>query len=169
MLLLGTLQTNAQELAVASKSPVPTNAPGSVKNHQDLLFLVKGTVSDAAGPIAGVTVTEQGTTNATSTDNNGRFSINVANSTSVLVFTSVNYKSKDVPVDGRSTIAVTLESSSSELTGVVVTALGISRAKKSLGYSITGLINECLFLIFNGVGSNGKTILLNLLQNLIHK
>src|SRR5688572_29349617 len=136
MLLLAMLQTNAQELAVASKSRNPVNLPGLGRSNADVLFLVKGTVSDASGTIAGVTVTEQGTSNATFTDINGRFSLNVASSTSVLVFTSVNYKAKEVPVDGKSTISVTLESTSAELTGVVVTALGISRAKKSLGYSI---------------------------------
>src|SRR6476660_3275973 len=81
ILLLVTLQTNGQELAVANKSRNNGNIPASRKSNDDILFLVKGTVSDATGALAGVTVTEKGTSNATSTDNNGRFSINVASST----------------------------------------------------------------------------------------
>jgi TonB-dependent SusC/RagA subfamily outer membrane receptor len=143
-LLLANVGSNAQDLAVASPAKsamnkrVPTGSimNGSSKIKPEIFFLVKGTVKDATGNLAGVTVTEVGTSNATSTDNNGRFSINVASSTSELIFTSVNFKSKQVPVAGQTTINVILEANSTELSNVVVTALGISRAKKSLGYSI---------------------------------
>lgn len=99
-------------------------------------FPVRGSVTDENGPVAGVTVTEKGTNNATSTDANGNFSLSVKNSGSVLVFTYIGYRTVEVAVAGRSNIAVTIENTGQELSGVVVTALGITRAKKSLGYSV---------------------------------
>lgn len=99
-------------------------------------IFIKGTVSDNNGPVAGVTVTEKGTSNATTTDGAGRFSLNVKNASSILVFTSVSYKTIEVALAGRTTLDVTIETISQELSGVVVTALGISRTKKSLGYSV---------------------------------
>ncbi|MGC4035984.1 MAG: SusC/RagA family TonB-linked outer membrane protein [Chitinophagaceae bacterium] len=98
--------------------------------------VIKGIVSDNNGPVGGVTVTEKGTNNATTTDGAGRFTLSVKNTNSVLIFSSVSYKTLEVPVSGRTVLDVTIENSSQELSGVVVTALGISRAKKSLGYSV---------------------------------
>lgn len=99
-------------------------------------FTVRGTVTDENGPVAGVTVTEKGTTNATTTDNYGRYAITVNNANSVLVFTFVGYQTMETAVSGRQTVNVTIENTAQELTGVVVTALGITREKKSLGYSV---------------------------------
>ncbi len=99
-------------------------------------FTVKGSVKDVNGAVAGVTVTEKGTSTATVTDNKGNFSIRVKNENSVLVFSYVGYKTLELPVAGQSQLNVIIEATSAELSGVVVTALGISRAKKSLGYSI---------------------------------
>ena len=99
-------------------------------------FLVKGHVSDANGPLGGVTVTERGKSNATTTDVDGNFSLDVAGGNAVLVFTSVSFKTAEVSVNGRSQITVVMESAAQELEGVVVTALGITREKRSLGYSV---------------------------------
>jgi len=99
-------------------------------------FPVKGYVSDARGPLAGVTVTEKGKSNATTTDNDGRFSINVSDGNAVLVFTSVGYNSQEIAVVNRKTITIQLQTASREMDAVVVTALGISKAKKALGYSV---------------------------------
>ncbi len=104
------------------------------ESHFD--FRVGGIVSDASGPVGGVTITEKGTNNATTTGNDGSFSLNVSSPTSTLVITFVGHKTVEVFVNRRSNIAVTIESEAQELTGVVVTALGITREKKSLGYSV---------------------------------
>jgi hypothetical protein len=53
---------------------------------------IGGKVTDANGPVARATVTEKGTSNATATDNDGNFSINVTNGNVVLVFTSIGFK-----------------------------------------------------------------------------
>ncbi|OJY91799.1 MAG: hypothetical protein BGP14_22945 [Sphingobacteriales bacterium 44-15] len=99
-------------------------------------FPVKGHVSDTRGPLAGVTVTEKGKANATTTNNDGNFSIRVADGNAILIFTSVGYNTQEVAVSNRTNISVQLQTASREMDAVVVTALGISKAKKALGYSI---------------------------------
>lgn len=102
-------------------------------------FLVKGRVSDADNPLAGVTVTEKGTSNATTTDARGNFSLNVSRSNATLIFTSVGFKPLEIAVDGRSQVAVVLEPVAQELEQVVVTSLGMKKEKRSLGYSISSV------------------------------
>lgn len=87
---------------------------------------VSGVVTDDTGsPLPGVNVVEKGTTNGTSTDFDGNYSINVdANAT--LVFSSLGYKTKEVGVNGRSTVNTSIAEDASELDEVVVTALGIT-------------------------------------------
>ncbi len=117
-----------------TESSVIAVRPSSESIEAD--FVVRGNVVDANGPVAGVTITEKGTSNATTTDGNGNFTLNVANSSAVLVFSSVGYQSQEVAVDGKASVSIFLESDAQELEGVVVTALGLTREKKSLGYSI---------------------------------
>src|SRR5258708_5268729 len=98
---------------------------------------VKGKVSDNNGPMPGVTVSEKGKSKATTTDAQGNFQLNVSGPKAILVFSYVGYKTIEVPVNGQTTITVNLEAGKSQdLSGVVVTALGITRTKRSLGYSV---------------------------------
>lgn len=102
---------------------------------------VSGTVSDQAGKgLQGITVTVKGTTRATSTNGAGRYSIDAGNG--VLVFSSVGFTSQEVAVDGRTTIDVSLTSTTQNLDEVVVTALGISRKSRGLGYAATNVKPE---------------------------
>jgi hypothetical protein len=85
--------------------------------------VVKGRVVDLYGtPLPSVNVLEKGTVNGVSTDFDGNYSIKVGSS-SVLVFSYVGFKSKEVAVDSQTTINVTLEESLEALDEVVVTAL----------------------------------------------
>ena len=107
-------------------------------------FAVSGTVKlkDQAGALttsAGVVVREVGTSNATATDDQGRFTLNVADGNVQLEITHVGYKSTTVGVGNQPTIDITLETEVQQLTDVVVTALGINRQKKSLTYSAQSL------------------------------
>ena len=102
-------------------------------------FTVRGRVSDENGAVAGATVTEKGTSNATTTDNNGNYTLNVANSSATLVITSIGYATQEVAVNGRGNINVTLAASAQELEQVVVTSLGMKREKRSLGYNISSV------------------------------
>ena len=96
---------------------------------------VTGTVKDSRGePVPRATVAQKGTTVAVTADENGVYSIRVTGTEVVLVFSSVNYELQEVPLGITSTYDVILKESGG-LSEVVVTALGISRDKKALGYA----------------------------------
>ncbi|MGB3065196.1 SusC/RagA family TonB-linked outer membrane protein [Sphingobacterium thalpophilum] len=97
---------------------------------------VSGRVTGADGkPLAGVTIAVQGSNVATQTDANGNYSLSVPTG-KVIVFRSVGYADKTLIVkEGQSAFNVILDNSDNALDEVVVTALGISRDKKSLGYA----------------------------------
>ncbi|MBP1839010.1 SusC/RagA family TonB-linked outer membrane protein [Formosa algae] len=96
---------------------------------------ISGTVSDPNGlPLPGVNIIVKGTTNGTQTDFDGKYSITSATG-EILSYSFMGYKTKTVTVGASTTIDVTLEEDLAQLDEVVVTALGISREKKSLGYA----------------------------------
>ena len=95
---------------------------------------VSGTVSDDAGvPLPGATVVIQGTSTGTTTNFDGVYSIS-ANEGDVLVVSFVGYSSATATVGASSTLDFSLSPDNS-LEEVVVTALGITRAAKSIGFS----------------------------------
>jgi len=99
---------------------------------------IKGTVVDAKtkAPIPGATIKVLGTSNASSTDVKGAFQINVDDKNRILNISTVGYENKTVTLGpGETTVTVSLEEQTQQLESVVVTALGISRAQKSLTYS----------------------------------
>jgi TonB-linked SusC/RagA family outer membrane protein len=104
---------------------------------------VSGRVTDSKGdPISGVSVTEKGTRNGTTTNAGGNFKIQVkANAT--LVFTSIGYGRKEVAVSGN-TVNVSMETASESISEVVVTSLGIKREKKALGYAVATVDKKAL-------------------------
>ena len=107
--------------------------------------VITGTVVSSVegeGPIPGVTVQVKGTTIGAITDVNGKYSISVPSSTTTLVLSYIGMKTTEVEIGGRSVIDVTLESDLIGLNEVVVTAMGISREKKSLGYSVQDISTE---------------------------
>ncbi len=96
---------------------------------------VKGVVKDAAGPVIGATVVEKGTpNNGTVTDIDGNFTLTVK-SGATLVISYVGMKSVEVKASS-SPVTVVLEDDSKTLNEVVVTALGIKRDRKALGYGL---------------------------------
>lgn len=107
---------------------------------------VQGTVSssDAAGGMPGVSVLVKGTSQGTTTDANGNFRITVPGPEAILVIRFIGYLTKEVPVGNQTTINVTLDPDSQQLSEVVVTALGISREKKALGYASQEVSSENL-------------------------
>ena len=97
---------------------------------------VKGTVRDGDGnSIPGVSIIQKKTTNGTTTDSRGNYTINVSSSNAVLLFSFVGMKSIEEAVSGRSLINVKMTPDNVVLTEVVVTALGIQRDKKSLTFA----------------------------------
>jgi len=97
---------------------------------------VSGTVTDSDGEgLPGVSILQVGTTVGTTTDINGSYTLNVTNANAVLRFTFVGMKTVEQPLNGRTTVNVTMESESIGLEEVVVTALGIARERKTLTYA----------------------------------
>ncbi|MBA2761730.1 MAG: SusC/RagA family TonB-linked outer membrane protein [Segetibacter sp.] len=82
-----------------------------------------------------VTITEKGTNNRVSADASGNYSIRLTKDNSQLVFSYVGYGNKEMPVGSSSTIDASLENTAN-LDEVVVTAFGIKKEKRSLGYTV---------------------------------
>ncbi len=104
---------------------------------------VTGNVTAASdgGPLPGVSILEQGTTNGTQTDFDGNYTIEVSEG-DVLVFSYLGMQTQTVTVGSSNTINVVLQEDASQLDEVVVTALGIERSKKSLTYSTQNVDSE---------------------------
>lgn len=98
---------------------------------------ITGTVTDQNGEILiGVSITLKGTTTGAITGTSGTYSIEVPSDDAVLVFSYIGFETQEIPVASQSVIDVTLVPEAQELEEIVVTALNISRSKKSLGYSV---------------------------------
>jgi len=104
---------------------------------------VSGTVSDENGlPLIGATVVISGTSSGTTTDFDGNYKIN-ASSGDVLNFSYVGYESQYITVGASNTVNVSMQSDNT-LDEVVVTAQGIKREKKALGYAVTTIKSEAI-------------------------
>lgn len=97
---------------------------------------VEGKVTDknTGQPIPGASIQIKGSKAGTSTDASGNYSINVPND-AVLIVTSVGYQRVEVAVNGQTTINISLQPEITGLSNVVITALGIKRQERELGYS----------------------------------
>ena len=108
---------------------------------------VNGVVQDATGmPIPGANVLVKGTTNGVQTDFDGKFQIKAA-SGQILVFSYLGMKSLERPASANMTVK--LADDSVQLEGVVVTAFGIKRQKRELGYATTTVSSKDLTEVTN--------------------
>lgn len=106
---------------------------------------IVGVVTDENNePLIGVTVTVKGTNDRAVTDLDGNYSILTDESSPVLVFSYIGLKEQEVPVDGKSKLDVTMSEDAKMLKDVVVTALGIKREKKMLGYAVQDITSDKL-------------------------
>lgn len=93
-------------------------------------------------PLSGVSVVVTGTTTGTATDESGVYSIVVPSGSQTLTFSFLGYTPQTVTVGSSNSINIALTLNASELTEVVVTALGIERQKKELGYAASTVSNR---------------------------
>jgi TonB-linked SusC/RagA family outer membrane protein len=108
-----------------------------VKENEEVTdILINGKVTDRSTgkPLGGVSIQIKGSTAGTSTDVNGNFSINVPTN-ATLVVTSIGYESVEIAVNGQTELNISLQPSATGLNEVVVTALGIKRQERELGYA----------------------------------
>ena len=117
---------------------IPTAAAG-VQQTQQQTAKVYGTVTDGTEPIIGASVKVKGTSQGTVTDLDGKFRLDVAPGTE-LVVSYVGYR--DVTVKAAAGMKIVLQEESTALSEVVVTALGIKRERKALGYGLAEVKGE---------------------------
>lgn len=99
--------------------------------------LITGTVTEESGmSLPGVSIVVKGTTQGTVTDIDGKFEISVPSDASVLSFSFVGMETQEITVGSQSVINVVMRSDALQVEEVVVTALGIKREKKALGYAV---------------------------------
>ncbi|MFA5327889.1 MAG: SusC/RagA family TonB-linked outer membrane protein [Prolixibacteraceae bacterium] len=104
---------------------------------------VSGVVKSSDGEaLPGATVAVKGTTTGVITDFDGNYNISVPNAQSTLVFSFVGMQSQEIAVNGKPVINVTLSSVSIGVDEVVVTALGMKKSKKALGYNISSVNSD---------------------------
>jgi len=108
---------------------------------------VTGTVTSAVegeGALPGVSVSVKGTTIGIVTDLNGKYTLAVPTNATTLVFSYIGMKKQEAEIGTRSVIDMVLESDVLGLDEVVVTALGVSREKKAVGYSVQDVKNDVI-------------------------
>ena len=130
-LLCGFLIVGAVSFAIPLQSYAEPNAAAATPSQK---IKVTGVVEDAEGPVIGASVMEKGTSNGTVTDLDGNFTLMVSPGVTL----KISYIGSD-PVEVKATEApmkITLEQSTQMLSEVVVTALGIKRDRKALGYGL---------------------------------
>lgn len=109
------------------------HAPIPVLQEQQMA--VHGTVTDATSgdPLPGVTVAVKGTSRGTTTDVNGKFTVNDVAENAVLVFSYIGYQTRAVRVNGKSSVDIVLKASVSELNQLVVIGYGQEKQKDVTG------------------------------------
>ena len=126
---------------VLSASTAPVYEPGLVDLIEKAATLapkrmVSGKVTDETGAgLPGVNVLIKGTQKGTTTNASGAFQLDIPDGSTVLVFSYVGYQNKEMAVGNQTTIQIALTPESKALNEVVVTALGIKKQTKSLGYA----------------------------------
>ena len=106
---------------------------------------VSGTVTSEDGvPLAGVSVMAQGALSGTTTDSKGNFSLSVPNGKAKIVISYTGFINQTISVNGKSVVNTTLARDTKQLSEVVVTALGITKQKKAVGFATQELAKKDL-------------------------
>jgi len=113
---------------------------------QHVMDVVRGRVISSVDGAAlpGVNVVLKNSNIGTVTDGSGNFNIEITGNNPILVFSYIGFNSQEVPVNSRSELEITLTESVETLQEAVVTALGIKREKRSLGYSVGNVSGDAL-------------------------
>lgn len=137
----------------ASGDPGHMEAAAPVNNIAEIYKRITGNVrNEKEEPVAGVTVTEKGTSNAVITNEDGVFSIDVAGKGSVLLFTSVGYENQELPVDDLSAISIILKTANKALEEVVVVGYGTQKRRDLTGSVSSVNAKELRSLPVPGIG-----------------
>jgi TonB-dependent SusC/RagA subfamily outer membrane receptor len=107
---------------------------------------ITGTITTANDrkPLSGVSVQLKGTSVTALSDSEGNYSIDIPGEDSVLLFSIIGFNAQDIMVRGRSTLNVSLAKSEQTMSNLIVTALGIKRESRTLGYAIKAVNTDDL-------------------------
>lgn len=120
--------------AYADLAPVKQSTHASQQTGK-----VTGTVEDDFGPVTGASVVVKGTTNGTITDMDGNFTLEGVKNGDIIQISFIGYATQEVKYTGQATLPIKLLEDTQKLDEVVVTALGMKREQKALGYAVTEL------------------------------
>lgn len=138
ILLSGVLASPPAD-AFAETSPFKQETNTSQQNGK-----VSGTVIDESGPVIGASVLVKGTNNGTITDIDGKFTLDGVKKGAIIQISFIGYVTQEIKYAGESSLTVTLVEDTQRLDEVVVTALGIKREKKALGYAMQEVKGDAL-------------------------
>ncbi|MFA6082897.1 SusC/RagA family TonB-linked outer membrane protein [Mucilaginibacter sp.] len=117
--------------------------PTEITSQKVAPIKVSGKVIDNAGAaLIGVSVKIKGSSSGTVTDVDGHYALTVPDENATLIFSYMGFVTQEVAIGGRPVVNVQLVENRNSLNEVVVTALGISRQKKALAYSVTEVKGE---------------------------
>jgi TonB-linked SusC/RagA family outer membrane protein len=137
-ILEGVFKSEKVKIVVSDKQIIlsPFQADNDKKSQQT--HRITGKVTDARTheSLPGVTIQVKGTTYGTTTSIDGTYTLELPSPDAVLLFSFVGYKSEEITTGNQSVINVELTESSTAIEGVVVTALGIKREEKALGFAV---------------------------------
>ena len=119
-----------------SGSPEHNSLQGNSEAQQGIAVSGKVTSASDKGTMPGVSIQLKGTSKGTVTNADGAFNLEVPGNNAVLIFSFIGFKTIEVPVNGRKTLDVVLSENVLTVDEVVVTALGITRKEKSLGFAV---------------------------------
>ena len=135
-------ETKQIHLSQKAEAHTPTTKPAVLQKN------IEGIITTEDGmPLPGASVIEQGTSNGTVSDFDGKYSLTLTAPDAILEISYMGYRTLEVEVDGRQTLDVQLQPDEAQLDAVVVTALGMKRDKKALGYSVGETSSERLNLV----------------------
>ncbi len=111
---------------------------------QEITVSGKITENKQGTPLPGVNILVKGTSTGTLSDFDGNYSVTFSQENAVLVFSSLGFETKEIAVGNQTEINVSLSESTEALGEVIVTALGIERDRKTLGFAVTQLQSESI-------------------------
>lgn len=137
----------ASAMPLAAQSQTPAEASKSEVSNSRPVRKITGRIVDEQGePLTGANVSVKGTTDKALADIDGNYSISTSAEMPVLIISYMGLETKEVSAAGKEVVDVVLAENTAELDEVVVTALGIKREKKLLGYAVQDISSDRLNL-----------------------
>ncbi|PWJ60602.1 TonB-linked SusC/RagA family outer membrane protein [Dyadobacter jejuensis] len=142
-ILKGLLAGTGLNYKIVGENVAVVPGKGAVKNEG---IVIRGVVTDATNgePLPGVNIVLKSTSVGTVTDVNGAYQLEVPNEEALLVFSFIGYERMEMAVGGRQQLSVAMQVAANGLDEVVVTAIGIEREAKALGYAVSNLKSEAI-------------------------